>query len=511
MKNVVSACILTALPELVTGLSEFLFSSGLLNLLEKPAGTASEITEKRFLMWKGFSTMRVIVKKTFRSQKNNPVKRKLKQLVFFFLLSLTLCGCRSVSLDASELQPDPAGAEAVGTRTSGLDGIALSPLTEDEQAALRWLDHVLGPLPEEEEQKWWLCEEEQFGLAATRYHIAFAGYAAAALGIRGNADQRSTVGRILENSITRYLKREVWAYTQHENYWGKESWAPDPCYRENVMYTGHLLQLLALYECFTGNTKYWTEGFDFVWDENAVVHYDVQKLIDVTVEQMRAGHGGVTCEPGLLFFPCNNHPHFALKLFASLGHGDWSADSARWEKWALSHYPNPLLGGGVLNMLYHTKNGLFYPRGYSGLDAWSILWYEPWAGKRENALTLWKGAKALLDWEKFKDPKDNVAKAVNCMNPQQAPDTVLACFLAAAARACDDPESAERFEKPLDAKYLRRENGFYWLDVTLQWRVGATAMRILALAESNGSRFREWSCHPACTPAPAELSHIRQN
>ena len=137
------------------------------------------------------------------------------------------------------------------------------------------------------------------------------------------------------------------------------------------MYTGHLLQLLALYEAFTHDTKYWTEGFDFVWDETKSIHYDVRKLIDVTVEQMRAmDSGGVTCEPGLLFFPCNNHPHVALKLFAAMGHGDWTADARRWEKWALEHYCNPMMGGGVLNLVYHTKTKLFYPRGYSGLDAW---------------------------------------------------------------------------------------------------------------------------------------------
>ena len=115
-------------------------------------------------------------------------------------------------------------------------------------------------------------------------------------------------------------------------------WAPDPCYRENVMYTGHLLQLLALYEWFTHDRRYWDAGFDFVWNPQQKVHYTAQRLIDVTVEQMRANHsGGVTCEPGLLFFPCNNHPHYALKLFARLGHGDWSADAAKWEKWALAH------------------------------------------------------------------------------------------------------------------------------------------------------------------------------
>lgn len=370
----------------------------------------------------------------------------------------------------------------------------LRPLSADEEAALRWLDHIAGPLPEAEEKEWWNIGGHQFGLFAMRYNIAFAGYAAAALGMRGNPEQKATVGRILDHFIMRYLKREVWAYSQSPNYWGKKPWAPDPCYRENVMYTGHLLQLLALYEKFTGDTKYWTEGFDFVWDEKTRVHYDVQKLIDVTVEQMRkALSGGVTCEPGLMFFPCNNHPHYALKLFAALGHGNWTAEARRWETWALEHFCNPRLGGGALNLVYHAKSGLFYPRGYAGLDAWSLLWYEPWAEDRAVAIALWGKAKELLDWDSLESPGDTIEGDDNCWNPQQAPPTVLAVFLAAAARACDDNETAERLERPLDAMYLCRQDGFYWLEVGREWRIGATANRILALAEENGSRFRDWA------------------
>ena len=399
------------------------------------------------------------------------------------LFLLVLYGCRGVCLRT----PAPLPVEEKS-------GVVRSPLTADEHAALRWLDHVLGPLPEAEERGWW-HRGQQFGLTSTRYHIAFAGYAAAALGIRGDAEQKAVVGRILKNCITRYLRREVWAYSQSKDYWGAAR-TPDPCRRENVMYTGHLLQLLALYECFTGDLKYWSEGFDFVWDAKTRVHYTVRKLIDVTVEQMRAGNGGVTCEPGLLFFPCNNHPHFALKLFAVLGHGSWSGEARRWEKWAVPRYYGPLMGGGVLNLLYHTKTGLFYPRGYSGLDAWSLLWYEPWAENRGTVLALWKEAEKKLDWDRLLAAADAVAEADNCMNPQQVPDAVLAVFLAAAARACDDPTCALRLEQALDAKYLRRKNGFYWLDVKPEWRIGATAMRILALAEANGSRFREWSDSP---------------
>ncbi len=361
-------------------------------------------------------------------------------------------------------------------------------------AALRWLDYVTGNLSKEEERNWWNIGGPQFGLFSTRYNVAFAGYAAAALGMRGNPKERATAARIIDNCIGRILRRDVWAYSQASSYWGKKPWAPDPCYRENVMYTGHLLQLLALYEALSNDTKYWIKGFDFVWSKDKIVHYNVQKLIDVTVEQMReAPSGGVTCEPGLLFFPCNNHPHYALKLFAKLGHGDWTPEARRWEKWALPHYSRPMFGGGALSLVYHVKTGMFYPRGLPGLDGWSLLWYEPWAENRETALSLWLEAVSKLDWTAFSAPNDVLEGSENPCTPSQVPATVTAAFLAAAARACGDTATAKRLEQPLDAQYLRRERGFYWLELDRQWRSGATAKRIIALAEANGSSFREFA------------------
>lgn len=365
------------------------------------------------------------------------------------------------------------------------------PLSVDEQAALKWLDHVTGPLPPVEEKDLWNIGGSQHGLFAKRYNIAFAGYAAATLGLRGSAEERAVVGRILKNCIGRYLEREVWAYSQSKSYWGRKPWAPDPCYRENVMYTGHLLQLLALYELFTGDTTYWSRGFDFVWDRTHQVHYTVQKLIDVTVEQMRKGAtGGVSCEPGLVFFPCNNHPQIALKIFARLGHGDWSPDARRWESWALAHYRHPICGGGVLNLVYHERSGLFYPFGHPGLDGWSLLWYEAWATERGSAIALWREAAAKIDWKVFDAPSDKIRGGMECADPSDVPATASASFLAAAARACGDPETAERLERALDV-HLVREKGYYFLDLDREWRIGATANRILALAEANGSSWRK--------------------
>lgn len=362
-------------------------------------------------------------------------------------------------------------------------------LTEGEQSALRWLEYVTGTLEPSAEQEWWDVGGRQFGLFSRRYHIAFAGYAAATIGLRGNPEERQRVGYILDNCIQRYIQTETWKYSMSNSYWGQKPWAPDPCYRENVMYTGHLLQLLALYEFFTGDSKYWTQGFDFEWN-SVKVHYDVQKLIDVTVYQMRTGpHGGIACEPGLVFFPCNNHPHMALLLFARLGHGDWTEDAHRWEKWALANYQHPILGGGALNLVYHNRSGLKYPFGHPGLDGWSLLWYEPWAEHHGTAASLWQEAKTHIDWSKYEPLEDGARGKMSCADPTSVPYTATASFLAAASRACGDNETAERLEQAIDV-YWKLENGRSWLELGREWRIGATANRIIALALKNGSNWR---------------------
>ena len=367
------------------------------------------------------------------------------------------------------------------------------PLSDDEFAALAWLERVTGPLGAEDEREWWDIGGTQHGIFSKRYHLAFAGYAAAAIGMRGDAEVRARVGKVIGNCLERMIRSDVWCYSQSKSYWGKKPWAPDPCYRENVMYTGHLLHLLAYYELFTGDKRYHRAGggWDFVWKDGRKVHYDVEKLIDVTVEQMRKGpNGGVTCEPGLMFFACNSHPHVALSVFSKLGYGDWSADAARWEKWALAHYLSPLFGGGALNLVYHVRGNFMYPRGQDGFDGWSLLWYEAWASDRRVATALWRRVRDGLDWVRL-DGCDDERGGMGCCDPQPVSASVASVFLAAAARACGDAQTAERLERAVDAKYLRRGDGRFCLDLNREWRIGATAMRIIALAEANGSKFRD--------------------
>jgi len=65
-----------------------------------------------------------------------------------------------------------------------------------------------------------------------------------------------------------------------------------------------------------------------------------------------------------------------------------------------------------------------------------------------------------------------------------------AVFLAAAARACDDPQTAARLETAVDGRFLTFEKGLPVLDVDRNWRIGATAVRLLAFAEEKGAKIR---------------------
>ena len=64
-----------------------------------------------------------------------------------------------------------------------------------------------------------------------------------------------------------------------------------------------------------------------------------------------------------------------------------------------------------------------------------------------------------------------------------------------AARACDDPATAERLER-IASRSLVRQDGMLYLDVGRDWRIGATANFIISLAYANGASFRRLCARP---------------
>ena len=98
-----------------------------------------------------------------------------------------------------------------------------------------------------------------------------------------------------------------------------------------------------------------------------------------------------------------------------------------------------------------------------------------------RAARLMRGESARYHWS---------AWILDLPEGAEPPPVATLSFLAPAARACDDTETAERLEA-LMTPYLKRDGDDYYLDVGREWRVGATANYIMAVAERHGSRFRD--------------------
>lgn len=382
------------------------------------------------------------------------------------------------------------------TPEPGMDEEAISisapppPLTPLELDFQRWFSSITWQLPDERWEEHWNVGGRQYGLTSIRYHAAFVGYAAATIGMRTPAYPGLT-RKIIRNTIERLLDNRAWEYSAH--YW-KES-ADDPSARENIMYTGHLLHLLALYEAWTGDDHYRREGFNFV--RNAPVHHNTLSLAEGIARQIRANpSGGVACEPGLIFFPCNDHPQAALLLLEKMGLGDWKEERRKWERWALASY-RARLGDGLFRLFYHQPTRAFCPVGLPGGDGWSLLWYAPWAEREESARELWQqgrakfGPAALLPLAAREDQEKQEAQDPICATlSARVPMPVSLSFLAAAARACGDPASAKAYEEWLDERHLKRGEGLAYLAVDREWQIAVTANRALALAQKEGSNLR---------------------
>ncbi len=405
----------------------------------------------------------------------------------------------SITLPRLALLPD-ASATVSTDEAPVANRLIPPPLTPLELAYQRWFSSITWQLPEERRDEHWNIGGRQHNPSSIRYHAAMVGYAAAALGMRTPAYRGETC-RIIGNTIERLLDERTWAYSA--DYWKETS--GDPCAQENIMYTGHLLHLLALYEAWTGESRYRTAGFDFVSNGKSV-HYDTMKLARSIVRQMQANpSGGVTCEPGLIFFPCNNHPQAGLLLLEKMGLGQWKSERHKWEEWSLNSY-RARVGDGLVRLFYHQPSEAFCPIGLPGGDGWSILWYAPWAHDVETPRRLWREARGKFDLDtllprpsahKTGDPKHSGdPKDPSLGGSYFAPLPPSLSFLAAAARACGDPATAHAMEQWLDGRYLQQHDGKAWLAVDPQWRIAVTANRALSLALEQGSDLRRLTQHP---------------
>ncbi len=239
----------------------------------------------------------------------------------------------------------------------------------------------------------WHYDPNQDSNESLRYAIAGMAYAVASLAYRTPAYVAPYVA-VLKDCLHRMVEQRTWNYVSMFEDYRKQSTFPDPVAYKNIMYSGHLLQMLALYEDLSGDFSFSVHGWDFKWNASVTIHYNTSKLVQAILEEAnRYGVGlGVPCEPMSVFVICNSFPRNGLLLYDLL-HNTSVAPRviAQWQETILKYGLTgaPVVGTGTFFKLVYLMPMHFWESLASeGIDVWALAWMGPWWNAAVDNTTL---------------------------------------------------------------------------------------------------------------------------
>ena len=240
---------------------------------------------------------------------------------------------------------------------------------------------------------------------ALRYQLAFGAYAVAVLATRTPA-YRAPYVEALRGAIEKMLDVAAWGY------WRAPAPAPqqdrggtlaqltnsghmavlvsphtrvpagapsDPIVKDNLQYSGHLSTMLGLYEKLSGDALY-DESFT-LQDESGSASYSYthSEVAERIYGQMRENSfGGVCCESGMAYVPCNNHALASNALHDALHGTRYTDANARWLK---SVRDKMVLKGpalrGIFATCYVQDLHMGAPVAFNFTDAWGLAFMLP--------------------------------------------------------------------------------------------------------------------------------------
>lgn len=226
------------------------------------------------------------------------------------------------------------------------------------------------------------------GNTCIRYEIADLAYAAALLGLQ-TPSYKQVAESIMYDSILRMIQQPVWQYIELFDDFKSQTTYPDPVAYKNIMYSGHLVQILTMFEAIFLNDTFSSMGWDFLWTDPVtractMIHYNTSLLIDRVFQQSLAyGIGGVPCEPDSIFVICNNYPQNGWLLYDNLRQSNYTVLSIpSWHKTVKTHGINRHdreFIGNYFKLDYLIKPlGIWEPIGSIGSDMWALSWMKPW-------------------------------------------------------------------------------------------------------------------------------------
>lgn len=260
------------------------------------------------------------------------------------------------------------------------------------------------------------------GNTCIRYEIAGLAYAAGVLGMK-IPHYHQVSKEMMKNAILRMIQPEVWQYIELFNDFKDQETYPDPVAYKNIMYSGHLVQMIGMYESIFGDFTFSTNGWDFIWtnttnNEIITIHYNTSLLMQRVYDQSLAYEiSGVPCEPDSIFVICNNYPQNGWLLYDTLYHTNYTLSSIpSWSKIVKSHGINHHHSSSSTSVGQETIQdnkeklenyfkldylirplGIWEPIASIGSDLWALGWMKTWWPYDDISSTLQPAFQFILE------------------------------------------------------------------------------------------------------------------
>ena len=433
------------------------------------------------------------------------------------LIVLCLIIVSLVTIQVSYAANKPAAAKKAATAV--INPNAYPAVTAEEWGQLRWMlklaDQDISDFSN------FQSVDEQ-GVSASRYSVAFGAYFLAAEQYHKFPAWQETIRNAFDRINQKMIDKQVWGYWAHESL-GITKFEPkmdrpyaenkDPISLGNIMYSGHLGQMINLYQMLYDDRKWDAPGsIVFKWDDKTQFVYDNKKLQEAMFLQMMENPvPGIECERNAIFPVCNLHPMLSWKLYDQM-HSTRYFDAAHplFDKFFVSNFVNPKTYS--YGIIYLIKQGLVFsswsPKygnkmdelikgmvakganfNSASIDGWTDTFMHAWNPKLIESLYPYRKKFQVIN---------NPDGSVNLRKDDFAPDAYWGFFTMGVAEM-GDTKLLKAMQKAAD-----KELSPVWIDGTYHYPFIDKAPTInLAAADSEKPAAPAQGAPVVSTPPPA--------
>ena len=203
-----------------------------------------------------------------------------------------------------------------------------SEVRELDEAALKLYRHVLDRSLQPVESFNGLTWADQFQFGSLRYAICGMGYALAGVQHGATPAFSGYLSEAQRRLHQKMLDHRNWKYWAWENAWGNLSGDPNPIHhRDNIMYHGWFMAMLAEYISNTGDNRYNDQPLVLRHPDGREWKYTFSEICEILYRSHRKSSFTLfPCEPNWIYPMCNNFSAIALKIHDRLYKTSWFAE-----------------------------------------------------------------------------------------------------------------------------------------------------------------------------------------